>query len=106
MVNTLEITVDASSTIISVSGLCPYMAWLDATLNVPNAEPGEVVIYNDTPFTKGIPVRLTPPKTIVPVFVDYENGWVKVAVSHEPVIAVEVAPRIIIAIEARERTTY
>ena len=73
LVNDVSLEIDEDGVILEIWGLCPYMSWIDATLDVPKAFLGNVRVISNTPFQRGISKRSGPKRH--QIFADPLAGW-------------------------------
>ena len=89
----LSLELDSHGKIVSVWGLCPHNRWIGASLTVPMAEHGDIVLVPDSPLVPGGSMGIG---SKWPVLVDRSSGWVCVRGDPAAYTATNILPGVIV----------
>lgn len=95
LLDDLNLEIDGSDRVIGVWGLCPIGRWKEMRLTPPTAHPGELLLVANPPLLAGVSVSLNKERYL-PVYADYDSGWVQIKDVFVPFESVQIYPGVIV----------
>ncbi|MDA1101906.1 MAG: hypothetical protein O2967_23365 [Proteobacteria bacterium] len=82
LLNDLDLDIDETGKVLSISGLCPHTKWVETKLIPPKSTIAEIIFVPDGPLLPGVCVSLD--REYLPVHFDRASGWIRVQGGGKP----------------------